>query len=275
MWTSQGLNLGPPDYETGAHSSATPEEKATKLATMRDTYLYKYVDADGNISSAKLANSVGFIAFLADFGGTVDNHAELADARILVMAADDAVAEDGVTTSMIWGQNKTSALGTTQSASVGADLPTFALEGYTVTSTHYNEDSYGLDGTNQTTIPDGTKDNVALYAAYNYDLTSLGISELGYGTKASATAVGAKGHWFLPSASQMQLMGADGDVNNNAGGHTQVTGAMSKLPSGYYWSSSEYSAANAWEYSVRGATSYWYYRNKAAGSFKVRPVFAY
>ena len=270
-----------------------PAIDATELANLRALYLNKYIDASGNISSAMTATTIGQIAYITNANGEIDANANLADARILVMSTANApiTVNGNDYTSFPWWNYSTAA--STNSVadfvadnSVVGDVTTMyagTQNLYTIgdtrvpmtTHANYAASLQGYD------ITKAYNDLVGKYyaaqAAYNYDLSGTGtITTPGYGTDATT---GEKGHWFLPTVTQMILMGANDWRSYSAGyaidGRTgeHNDGPMSKMTSGYYWSSSEYNASVAWLYNANNG--YFYCNNRVTSNYSVRPVFAY
>lgn len=267
--TSLPANIGGllSDLKTDLDSYATAANE-TEYNKLKSIYTGLFVDANGNISSAATANTIGRIAYIADYnsGSPEDVDAAVTGSRILVMANVDVPSIlDGTSTSMHWAETNHSGSGT---SNIFAD---WTVGGSSITtSTNYVTNKLaGYDITSAL----NTDDFTAAKTAFGYDLSGTGsITTAGYGTDATS---GAAGHWFLPTAYQMILMGA-ADYRyaspNYTNGKAQASGVFATL-SGFYWSSSEHSATNAWHYNATGG--YWNNSYKASNNFKVRPVFAY
>ena len=256
-----------------AHDADPSYDTDAALAEQKALYLYKYVDGEGNIMGSYNASAIGMIAQMEWDEGKIDGNINLADAKILVLAAANAPSQSGATT-MKWWDSATAATlvgtppaRTTNGAGVSEFDAPFPINGYDFTSTYYNTDDDG----------DGTKDFAALYAAYNYNLTDrAGITVVGYGNNATT---GAKGHWFLPSVGQMLNMGLPNNTNLNSDNANWVPlgeNAYTKMgiPSGAYWSSSEFNATAAWYFNFNSPSRRFSNPNKTT-AFNVRPVFAY
>lgn len=285
------------DAADDANGGASPD--ATEYANLKALYTGMYINAAGQISSAATATTVGRIAYISAIDEYVDDNTEIqaAKCRILVMANEDVSYTIGGTefTGFPWWNYGTAATSTNGTATIAADYTQIAdlatVTGATqnlfadwtaggssiTTSTNYATNKLsGYDITKafvDAAATEGNNKAYAVQAAYNYDLTTLdGITVAGYGTDATS---GAAGHWFLPTAYQMILMGA-ADYRYASPGYTngkaQASGVFATL-SGLYWSSSEYSATLAWGYYA--TNGYWNLNYKASHYCKVRPVFAY
>ena len=248
---------------------------ATELAAKRALYVGKFINADGSISSAATATTVGKIAYLTNTDNDIDE--SVSGARILVLGNEDLKYAYNGSTSGYWasatgwlsGSNldqwnineanyaKFNILDTSFAQQNANQGRSGQLNGYAISNEHNNTDNY------------------AIYTAFNYDLTAIdGIETIGYGIT-GAGLTGAAGHWFLPTVEQMLKMGAaeyryDG-TNASDPAHPK-TGVMASM-SGYFWSSSESSAGTVWGFNATNGR--WNNVDKASYSFKVRPVFAY
>ena len=75
---------------------AESAEKTAAMETMRDTYIGKYVDKDGNISSSVNDNTVGIIAQIEFEDNKIDASSSMTTKRVLVIASKNASIKDPV-----------------------------------------------------------------------------------------------------------------------------------------------------------------------------------
>lgn len=78
------------------------------------------------------------------------------------------------------------------------------------------------------------------------------------------------GRWWLPSLGELMMIYANMRKINYA---LSLINGATQLAETWYWSSTEYSASNAWLLSLSDGNAYFY--TKAASQFRVRPVSAF
>ena len=78
------------------------------------------------------------------------------------------------------------------------------------------------------------------------------------------------GKWWLPSMGEMMMIYANMTKINYA---LSLINGATKLAENWYWTSTEYSATNAWALTLHDGGMY--YGTKAAGRYRVRPVSAF